>query len=368
MARHSACILVCVLTVAGGPALAQGPQPVNGDLIGAPASQYTVVSGDTLATIARQAHIGYVELLSANPALISTTIHPGETLTLPTQRLMPHLPDGDHPGIIVNLAALRLFRVDAGGDVTTFPISVGKEGWDTPTGATQITTKRKDPTWTIPASIRAQDPKLPAVVPAGPDNPLGQFAMNLGWPGYLIHGTNHPYSIGRPSSHGCMRLYPEDIEALFNMSSVGDTVTVIDTPMTLGQAGGDLYLQVTPTRAQAKEIAGFSQPEPLDENDPTVVAMKSQLSVLAGQGVHSDDTAVIGAIFRHDGMPVVIAHNLPSGLLAQSLHPAKVQLAQAPAAVATSPAASPSLGAMFMRAVMTVIDGVSSLIHKLQST
>ena len=331
----------------------------NGDLIGPAPIQYKVVSGDTLATIARQAHIGYVELLSANPSMISTTIHPGQVLTIPTQHLVPHLPGGDHPGVVVNLAALRLYHFDGSGQVTTYPISVGKEGWDTPTGDTKIVEKRKDPNWTVPASIRAQDPKLPAVVPAGPDNPLGQYAMNLGWPGYLIHGTNHPYSIGRPSSHGCMRLYPEDIQALFGQSAVGDVVTVIDTPMTLGQNGGDLYLQVTPTRAQAKEIAGFSTPEPLDENDPTVTALKTRLATLVTEGVHIDDAAVVGAIFRHDGMPVIIAHGLPSGLAAQTLHPAtRLASAQAPApqhlASAQTPATQPqpSFGATIVHALL----------------
>lgn len=350
-----------LMVAPAGQALAQASP--DGDLLGQAPVAYTVVSGDTLATIARQNHIGYVELLSANPTLISSTIHPGETLTIPTQHLVPHLPDGDHPGIVVNLAALRLFRVDTSGQVTTYPISVGKEGWDTPTGDTKIIEKRKDPTWTVPASIRAQDPKLPAVVPAGPDNPLGQYAMNLGWPGYLIHGTNHPYSIGRPSSHGCMRLYPEDIQALFGQSQVGDVVTVIDTPMTLGQHGGDLYLQVTPTRAQAKEIAGFTTPEPLDENDPTVTALKSRLATLVTEGVHIDDQAVIGAIFRHDGMPVIIAHGLPAGQLAQSAHPG-VKLA-----AAQTPAPQPehlSFGTAIVKAVMHTVDHLAALFQKVQ--
>jgi len=278
MARRLIYSLAFSLVLAVPAGFAQAQDVATGDLIGPAATQYTVLAGDTLATIARQNHIGYVELLSANPSLISTTIHPGQSLTLPTQHLVPHLPGGDHAGVVVNLAALRLYHVGGDGQVTTYPISVGKEGWDTPTGETRIIEKRKDPNWTVPASIRAQDPKLPHVVPAGPDNPLGQYAMTLGWPGYLIHGTNHPYSIGRPSSHGCMRLYPEDIQALFGQSAVGDVVTVIDTPMTLGQSGGDLYLQVTPTRVQAKEIAGFSIPDPLDENDPTVTELKTRLT------------------------------------------------------------------------------------------
>ncbi len=349
MARRLTYSLAFSLVLAVPAGFAQARDVVTGDLIGQPASQYTVVAGDTLATIARQSRIGYVELLSANPSLISTTIHPGQILTLPTQHLVPHLPGGDHAGVVVNLAALRLYYIGGDGQVTTYPISVGKEGWDTPTGETRIVEKRKDPSWTVPASIRAQDPKLPHVVPAGPDNPLGQYAMTLGWPGYLIHGTNHPYSIGRPSSHGCMRLYPEDIQALFGQSAVGDVVTVIDTPMTLGQSGGDLYLQVTPTRVQAKEVAGFSIPDPLDENDPTVTELKTRLTTLVTEGVHIDDAAVVGAIFRHDGMPVIIARGLPSGLAAQMPPPAPQALASVP-----TPAPQPtgSLGATIVHALL----------------
>lgn len=334
----------------------------DGDLIGSPPIQYTVVPGDTLATIARQNHIGYVELVSANPSLISAKIHPGQTLTIPTQHLVPHLPGGDHPGIVVNLAAMRLFHFGADGQVETFPITVGKEGWDTPTGETKIIEKRKDPTWTVPASIRAEDPKLPAVVPPGPDNPLGQYALSLGWPGYLIHGTNHPYSIGRPSSHGCMRLYPEDIETLFGTVEVGDPVTVIDTPVTLGESGGNLYLEVTPTREQAKAIAGFSQPAPLGEDDPAVTALKSRLATLAARGVHIDDNAVIHAIFVHDGMPVIIARGVPADLTAMQspAHPAVRP------AVTREPAPAP-WGAGIVRAVMTFFDTIGSLLHKLQT-
>jgi len=364
MARRLVYAFVFALATAASsaPALAE---MADGDLVGQAPVTYTVVSGDTLATVARQNHIGYVELLSANPSLISSTIHPGQNLTIPTQHLVPRLPDGSHPDIIVNLAALRLYRFTGDGQVATYPISVGKEGWDTPTGTTKIIEKRKDPTWTVPASIRAQDPKLPAVVPAGPDNPLGQFAMNLGWPGYLIHGTNHPYSIGRPSSHGCMRLYPEDIETLFGQSQVGDAVTVIDTPMTLGEADGNLYLQVTPTRAQAKEIAGFQTPEPLDENDPAVTELKSRLSQLVAQGVHVDDAAVVKAIFEHDGMPVVIARGLPADLLAVKTTKPTGQAGASTVAVARP--SHDSWGAAFVRAVMHVVDNIAAMFRNMRS-
>jgi len=297
--------------IAAWPATAQ--QPV-GDLIGdTPTKTYTVVKGDTLADIAREQRIGLVELLAANPAVTSNTISIDEVLTIPTQRL---LPPGQRTGIVINLAALRLFRFDGLGNVETYPVSVGREGWDTPTGITTIVNKRKNPEWRVPASIQAEDPSLPAVVPAGPKNPLGQYALRLGWDGYLIHGTNAPSSIGKPSSHGCMRLYPEDIEALYSSSSVGDAVTVIENPITLGQSAGRLYLQVTPTRTQAKQIANYEPVTPLASSDEAVRALEARLADLEARGLRINRQAVQGAIQRHDGIPVAVAEIPSNGLVA----------------------------------------------------
>ncbi len=282
---------------------------VNGDLVGQ-TSSYTVVAGDFLASIARRNHIGFVELLAANPAIQSTTIKPGETLVIPGQHLLPAV---DRSGIVVNLAALRVYNFGAGGQVQSFPISIGREGWATPVGVTTIVRKRKDPVWTIPASIRAEDPKLPATMAAGPDNPLGQYAISLAWSGYLLHGTNKPWAIGRPSSHGCMRLYPEDIAALYSEVQVGQAVSVIDAPMTIGQADGNLYLQVTPTRDQAKQIAGFQPVTQLTNDDAPVKQLLAQLAQLRGQGIEISNAAVAGAVARHDGIPVVIAR-VPTGI------------------------------------------------------
>jgi len=294
-------ILLCfALALYALPASAQDIP--DGDLVGANAT-YTVAGGDTLTGIARRNHIGFVELLAANPAVTSSVIKAGQSLVIPGQHL---LPAEDRKGIVVNLAALRLFRFAPDGTVMSFPISVGREGWDTPTGTTQIVQKRKDPVWTVPASIRAEDPSLPAVIPAGPDNPLGQYALSLGWPGYLIHGTNKPSSIGRPSSHGCMRMYPEGVETLFGAVEVGETVTVVDTPVTLGQSGGRLYLQVTPTRDQAKSIAAYKPVLPLAEADAPVAELMDRLSALKAAGAEIDDQAVTDAIARHDGIPVAI--------------------------------------------------------------
>jgi L,D-transpeptidase ErfK/SrfK len=201
------------------------------------------------------------------------------------------------------LAALRLFRFDGSGQVETYPVSVGRGGWDTPTGTTTIVRKREKPEWTVPASIRAENPSLPKVVPAGPKNPLGEYALTLGWDGYLIHGTNAPSSIGKPSSHGCMRLYPEDIEALYALASVGDNVTVIESPVTLGQSAGQLYLQVTPTREQAKQIASYEPVTPLTASDEAIRALEVRLFDLEARGLPINRQAVQAAIHRHDGIP-----------------------------------------------------------------
>ncbi len=324
--------------------LASPPVQADGDLVGSPATTYSVVKGDNLASIARQNHIGLVELLAANPAVTSQTISLNEQLTIPHQHV---LPAGDRSGILVNLAALRLYRFDGTGQVMTFPVSVGKEGWDTPTGTTTVIEKRKDPTWKIPASIRAQDPSLPAEIPPGPKNPLGQYALTLNWPGYLIHGTNTPYSIGKPTSHGCMRLYPEDIESLFGAVSVGDSVTVIDTPFTLGESQGNLYLEVTPTREQAKAIASFTPAPALAPSDPVVQALLVKLNTLKSEGLQIDDQTVQAAMARHDGLPVIVAKGLPAGVLnaPQQARAAQTSAVPAMAVARATPPAKPQLQA-----------------------
>ncbi|MGB5834860.1 MAG: L,D-transpeptidase family protein, partial [Thiohalocapsa sp.] len=133
-------------------------------------------------------------------------------------------------------------------EVETFPISIGREGWGTPVGSFSIAQKIKDPTWTPPASIRREHAEkgdiLPAVVPAGPDNPLGQYAMRLSAPSYLIHGTNKPWGVGMQVSHGCIRMYPEDIEHLFPEVPQGTPVTIVRQPYKVGWLGDQLYLEV----------------------------------------------------------------------------------------------------------------------------
>jgi L,D-transpeptidase ErfK/SrfK len=207
---------------------------------------------DTLADIARRFNLGFDELLHANPGVDPWLPGGGTPIVLPTQFV---LPDAKPEGVVINVAALRLFYFPkaAPGEprvVRTYPTGVGKVGWATPLGRTKIVAKRKNPVWTPPASVRrehaaAGDP-LPARVPAGPDNPLGTRAMNLGWPSYLIHGTNKPAGVGMRASHGCIRLYPEDVEALYDELPTGTRVTVVNQPLLYRWQDDRLYVQSYP--------------------------------------------------------------------------------------------------------------------------
>src|SRR5512145_786542 len=215
---------------------------------------------DTLSDIARRFNLGYDEVVNANPGVDPWLPGAGTRIVLPTQFI---LPDAPHDGVVVNLAALRLFyfpKPEKKGEprvVMTMPIGIGMVGWATPTGTTKITSKRKDPWWTPPASVRkehaAEGDILPPRVPPGPDNPLGAFAMNLAWPSYLMHGTNKPAGVGMRASHGCIRLYPEDVATIFPMLPVGTKVTVVNQPTLYRVQDGRLYVQSFPPHEEHPE-------------------------------------------------------------------------------------------------------------------
>ena len=214
---------------------------------------------DTLPDIARRFNLGYDEVINANPGVDPWLPKEGTRIVLPTQFV---LPDAPREGLVVNLAALRMyyFPKPAQGEqrvVVTVPIGIGMVGWATPEGATKIVSKRKDPVWTPPASVRkehaAEGDILPARVPAGPDNPLGAFAMNLGWPSYLMHGTNKPAGVGMRASHGCIRLYPEDIATLFPQLPIGTKVTVVNQPLLYKVQDGQFYVQSFPPHEEHPE-------------------------------------------------------------------------------------------------------------------
>lgn len=204
---------------------------------------------DTFVDFARAYGLGYDDLVDANPDVDPWLPGEGISVVLPTRFILPLAP---RQGIVLNIAAKRLFYYPPAIDgeprvVETFPIGIGRSGWATPTGVTSIVSRARDPVWFVPKSVRAErlaagDP-LPRQVPPGPDNPLGRYALGLGFPGYLIHGTNKPAGVGMRVSHGCIRLYPEDIEHLFSQVRVGTPVRIVNQPYLFGWHDNRLYLE-----------------------------------------------------------------------------------------------------------------------------
>jgi len=175
--------------------------------------------------------------------------------------------------------------------------------------------KKTNPAWYPPASIRAERPELPGVVPAGPDNPLGAYALHLGWASYLIHGTNKPDGVGRNVSHGCIRLYPEDIERVFNVVGVGTPVRAVDEPATAAWGPDGLYVQVYPSKSQVEEISIDRRPTP--EPAQGVEAVVRRAADHYAETV--DWNAVAQAARQRTGMPVRVAPRPPASVAAERL-------------------------------------------------
>ena len=200
---------------------------------------------DTFVRLAREYDVGYEELRQANPEVDPWLPGEGTQIVIPTQFVLPR---AERRGIVVNVPELRLYYFPEDGErVFTYPISIGKMQWATPYGTTSVVRKAVDPTWYPPASVRQEhaernDP-LPSVVPPGPDNPLGHRALYLGFSGYLLHGTNKPFGLGMRVTHGCIRLFPEDIEALYEHVGVGTPVALVNQPYKLGWGDDGLYLE-----------------------------------------------------------------------------------------------------------------------------
>jgi len=203
--------------------------------------------GDTLPDIARHFSLGINAISAANPGVDVWVPEAGERVILPLSFILPDTP---RKGIVVNLATMRLFQYKEDGTsllVTTYPVGVGTNERPTPTGRMQVARKAVRPTWHVPASIAEDHRKkgdiLPAAVPPGPENPLGEYALYLSKSGYLIHGTNKPASIGLTATNGCLRLYPENVKTLFDETPVSTPVLIVDQPYLIGQRNGVLYLE-----------------------------------------------------------------------------------------------------------------------------
>ena len=301
----AAIVLIAALPAAAAEfALAPGQQ-VIGDL-----GRYVVKQGDVLPDIARHFDVGYTALVTANPGVDPWSPSPGREITIPSLYI---LPDAPRQGIVVNLAQWRLFYFPPGGDrVETYPLGLGIIGRKTPLGATRVAGKEANPAWYPPPSIRAERPELPAVVPPGPQNPLGAYALHLGWRYYLIHGTNKPDGVGRNVSHGCIRLYPEDIERLFNTVAVGTPFRVVDQPATAGWSGDALYVEVYPSKSQVEEIDTERPvtPDPAQGVEALVNAAARPYAGLIDRG------AVHQASQQRTGMPIRVGQRPTAGLAA----------------------------------------------------
>ena len=214
---------------------------------------------DTFVKLARRYNLGFEELKQANPDVDPWLPGEGTEIVLPTQFV---LPGATRRGVVINLPELRLYYypADDPGRVVTHPISIGRMEWQTPLGRSEIIAKAEKPTWYPPESIRAEHAAdgrpLPRVVPPGPDNPLGDHAMRLSIPGYLIHGTNRPSGLGMRVTHGCIRMFPEDIEGLFGTVPIGTPVHIVNQPYKLAWSADGFYLEAHPPLEEERVEGG----------------------------------------------------------------------------------------------------------------
>lgn len=262
---------------------------------------YTLArQNDTLLDIAFAYDIGQNEIVLANPNVDRWLPGQDTEVRIPASRILPNT---QQHGLILNLPEFRLYYYPKKkpGQVITHPISIGRMDWDTPLGTTRITAKIKDPQWHPPASIKVEhaaakgDP-LPDVVPAGPNNPLGRFAMRLGISGYFIHSTNKPLSVGMRVSHGCVRMYPDDIERLFPLIKTGTKVEIINQPIKLGWSNNTLYIEVYP------ELEG--QQSSFVDRLATTMDLIQKLN--KGSVPILDTVALLEVLSQSSGLPVAI--------------------------------------------------------------
>ncbi len=246
-------------------------------------------------------------MLAANPG-VDPWSPAGRRLTIPSLYI---LPDAPRVGVVLNLAERRLYYFPPGGkSVQTYPIGIGAIGFTTPLSTTRVVRKEPNPTWVPPPSIRAEEPDLPAVVGPGPENPLGDYALRLGWNNYLIHGTNKPDGVGRNVSHGCIHLYPEDIERLFNAVAVGTPVRAIEQPAAAAWIGIGLYVEAHPSKDQADQIDTEQPVTP--EQAP---GLREAVAAVAGDhadGVGRWSAGCKAAGYQRTGLPVEVAQRAPT--------------------------------------------------------
>ncbi len=259
---------------------------------------------DTLVHLARKYNVGFVEMRAANPGVDPWMPGSGTKITLPTQHIIP---DAPHNGVVINLPEMRMYYFfDPKEPPATYPIGIGRTGLTTPLGSTTISHMSVDPTWRPTDRMRAEDPTLPAVVPPGPENPMGTHAMYLGWPSYAIHGTDKPYSIGRRLSSGCIRMYPEDIITLYDNVKPGTQIMVVDQPVKTAWINDKYYVQVHPTQEQSDMLShdGMTKPEyPIRDDDIKTILT----GVGPTEGVTLQWDKIRSAVKERRGIPIIVA-------------------------------------------------------------
>lgn len=272
----------------------------DGDLIGVPTA-YTTHDQETLLDIARRYDVGYVALRNANPGVDPWLPGSGTVLRIPTQHI---LPPGPRRGIVINLPELRLYYYGDGKQPPrSFPIGIGDEGKATPVAQTRVVRKIAGPSWTPTASERAEDPQLPQTVGPGPDNPMGDYALYLGLAGYAIHGSNKPDSIGRRDSHGCIRMYPEDIALLYQLVTPGTPVRIIDQQAKAGWADDRLYLEVHPAQDDVNAIETHGRPQSTAAVDAEAIL---QTAAGAAAAARIDWDLVLSLELQRNGLPTPV--------------------------------------------------------------
>jgi len=304
--------------------------PAGYDVIGA-VSTITAREEDTLIDIARRHGLGYQDIVRANPDVNVWVPGEGTKVVLPTQFV---LPSGPRKGVILNLAEYRLYYFPEAKDgetayVMTYPISIGRMDWETPLGKTTVISKVRNPSWYVPKSVLAEHAAegrpLPRIVPPGPDNPLGKYAMRLGLPGYLIHGTNRPAGVGMRVTHGCVRMFPEDIEYLFGKIDVKTPVRIINEPVKMGWVGDALVMEVHPVLEVAmpqpeQGDAEENGEEPVEEivevvevveaKDPLTYVTEQFIATTAERAGQLDWDLAEQLVERSDGIPVTVGEGI----------------------------------------------------------
>ncbi len=287
--------------------------PRNGDNVVGSVNLTTLSSSDSVLDLYMLYDQGYDEMRMANPKVNPfAMIKDGTEFLIPSQYVLPDTP---HEGIVINVAEMRLYfypkaKKNEPRVVITHPISIGRENWTTPYGVTRVVAKIKDPAWVPPKSIREEhlreyDEVLPTVVKPGPDNPMGQFALKLGIPGYYIHGTDEDKEegIGMRVTHGCIRLYPKDIASLFAQVDRGTPVRIVNQPYKAGWLDGSLYLEAHPRLEE----------DPAARADQYAQAVDTLTALARTQRVEINWMQVRSTVDTRNGIPVVVGRLIAGG-------------------------------------------------------